>query len=149
MDPIKITLMVFACAFGGTMPAMALRSLIPAHHRSVDSKDFIKLSVGLIGAMTALVLGVLVASAKGSYDTRRAELTQMATTTILLDRVLAHYGQGSIQRAAYSICDQPRCDRRRCLEVYIRRSRPPCEPRPTGRNPAGPLLDQLSKLCSF
>ncbi|HEY2662860.1 MAG TPA: hypothetical protein VGI47_00870, partial [Candidatus Binataceae bacterium] len=48
--------------------------------------------VGLIGTMTALLLGLLVASAKGSFDTQRGELTQMAANIILLDRVLAHYG---------------------------------------------------------
>jgi hypothetical protein len=42
--------------------------------------------------MAALVLGLLIASAKGSYDTQRSELTQLATDVILLDRVLAHYG---------------------------------------------------------
>jgi len=42
--------------------------------------------------MTALLLWLLVASAKNSYGTRNAELTQMAANTLLLDRVLAHYG---------------------------------------------------------
>ena len=97
MGPIEISLIVFACVFGGAMLGMALRSAIPEHHLSADSKDVIKLSVGLIGTMTALVLGLLVASAKGSYDTRRAELTQMAANAILLDRVLAHYGPETTQ----------------------------------------------------
>lgn len=51
-----------------------------------------KLGVGLIGTMTALVHGLLVASAEGWFDTQRGELTQLAANTILLDRVLAHYG---------------------------------------------------------
>jgi hypothetical protein len=52
----------------------------------------VKLGVGLIGTMTALVHGLLVASAEGWFDTQRGELTQLAANTILLDRVLAHYG---------------------------------------------------------
>ena len=51
-----------------------------------------KLGVGLIGTMAALVLGLLVASAESSYNTRSSELTQMSANAILLDRVLAHYG---------------------------------------------------------
>ena len=47
--------------------------------------------MGLIGTMSALVLGLLVASAKGSYDTQRSELIQMSSKIVLLDRVLAHY----------------------------------------------------------
>jgi hypothetical protein len=52
----------------------------------------VNLGVGLIGTMAALLLGLLVASAKNSYDTRNSELTQIAANTILLDRALAHYG---------------------------------------------------------
>lgn len=97
MGAIEISLIVFACVFGGAMLGMGLRSVLPEHHLSGDSKDVVKVSVGLIGTMTALVLGLLVASAKGSYDTRRAELTQMAANAILLDRVLAHYGPETAQ----------------------------------------------------
>jgi len=92
MSPIEISLIIFACVFGGAMLGMGLRSIIPARHLDADSKDVLKLAVGLIGTMAALLLGLLVASAKGSYDTRRAELTQMAANVIVLDRALAHYG---------------------------------------------------------
>jgi len=92
MSPMEISAIVFACVFGGSIVGMLLRPILPQQHLNADTKDVIKLGVGLIGTMTALVLGLLVASAKGAYDTRRAELTQMAANTILLDRVLAHYG---------------------------------------------------------
>jgi hypothetical protein len=42
--------------------------------------------------MTALVLGLLVASAKTYYDTQSTELTELAAKVVLLDRILAHYG---------------------------------------------------------
>jgi hypothetical protein len=71
---------------------MALRGFIPGNHLDPDTRDLIKLGVGLIGTVSALVLGLLVASTKGSYDTKKSELTQMAGKAILLDRVLAHYG---------------------------------------------------------
>jgi hypothetical protein len=41
--------------------------------------------------MTALVLGLLVASAKGSYDTQKSGLAQMSGNVIFLDRILARY----------------------------------------------------------
>src|SRR5262249_45415938 len=59
---------------------------------SAESKDIVKLGMGLVGTMAALVLGLLVASAKGSYDAQSAELTQMSTNIVLLDRLLAQYG---------------------------------------------------------
>ena len=71
---------------------MWLRGVLPQHHLDTETKDLIKLGVALIGTMAAMLLGLLVASAKSAYDARRSELTQMAADTILVDRVLAHYG---------------------------------------------------------
>jgi hypothetical protein len=74
---------------------MVLRAILPEQHLSAETKDLVKLSMGLIGTMTALVLGLLIASAKGSYDTQRNGLAQMSGNVILLDRALAHYGPES------------------------------------------------------
>jgi hypothetical protein len=97
MSPIEITATIFACVFGSAMLGMWLRGVLPEHHLSPETKDVVKLGVGLIGTMAALLLGLLVASAKGSYDSRGSELTQMAANVILLDRVLAHYGPETAQ----------------------------------------------------
>jgi hypothetical protein len=83
---------VLACIFGGALLGMVLRPILPQHHLSADSKDVVKLGMGLTATMAALVLALLIASAKSSYDTQRSELTQMSANTILFDRVLAHYG---------------------------------------------------------
>jgi hypothetical protein len=69
-----------------------LSSTLPPDHLSGDSKDVVKLGMGLVGTMTAILLGLLVASAKNFYDTQNDELTEMSAKIILLDRVLAHYG---------------------------------------------------------
>jgi hypothetical protein len=92
VSAIDIGLIVLACVFGGSMLGMFLRTILPEHHLSADSKDVIKLGMGLIATMSALVLALLTNSAKGSFDTQRNELTQMSASIILLDRVLAHYG---------------------------------------------------------
>jgi hypothetical protein len=92
VSPNEISAIVLACVFGGAMLGMWLRGVVPEHHLSAESKDVIKLGVGLVGTMTALLLGLLVASAKSSFDTRRSELIQFAANTILIDRALAHYG---------------------------------------------------------
>jgi hypothetical protein len=83
---------VFACIFGGALLGMLLRAVLPEHHLSPDSKDLVKLGMGLVGTMAALVLGLLIASAKGSYDRLSDDLTQISAKLILLDRVMAHYG---------------------------------------------------------
>lgn len=92
VTPIEISVLVLACIFGGALFGIILRRYLPEHHLSADSKDVVKLTMGLIGTMAALLLGLLVASAKSSYDARSTELTQMSASFVLLDRVLAHYG---------------------------------------------------------
>ena len=92
MTPIEIIAIVFSCLFGGSLLGISIRPLLPEQHLNTESKDVIKLGVGLVGTMAALVLGLLVASAKGSFDARNGEITQLAANSILLDRVLAHYG---------------------------------------------------------
>ena len=92
MSPIEVGCIVLACVFGGALLGMAIHTMLPEHHLNAESKDVIKLGMGLIATMSALVLALLTNSAKGSYDTQRNELTQAAANILLVDRVLAHYG---------------------------------------------------------
>lgn len=92
MNPIAISLVAFACIFGGTLFGMFLRNILPEHHLSDESKDAVKLGIGMIATMAALVLGLLIASAKGTFDTASTGLRQVGARVILLDRVLAQYG---------------------------------------------------------
>ena len=92
MIPTEIALIVFACVFGGALLGMFLRFLIPEHHLSEDTKDVIKLGMGLIATMTALVLGLMIATAKSSYDTQDEAVKHTAAKVLLLDRMLSNYG---------------------------------------------------------
>jgi hypothetical protein len=92
MSSLAISLIVFACVFGGALLGMFIRAILPQHHLSSDSKDVVKLGMGIVATLSALVLGLLIASGKGSYDAQSSELTQMSAKVILLDRILAHYG---------------------------------------------------------
>ena len=92
MSPTAIGCIVFACIFGGALLGMLLHRILPEHHLSTESKDVIKLGMALTATMSALVLALLVNSAKGSFDAQRNEITQLSANVILLDRVLAHYG---------------------------------------------------------
>jgi hypothetical protein len=91
MHSITITLIVFTCVVGGALIGLFLSAVLPSQLSS-DSKDTVKLHMGLIGTMTAILLGLLIASAKSFYDTQNTELPEMSANVILLDRILAHYG---------------------------------------------------------
>jgi hypothetical protein len=92
MNSISISLIVFACAIGGALIGLLLGAVLPPPHLSGDSKELVRLGMGLIATMTAILLGLLIASAKTFHDTQNSELTEMSAKVILLDRVLAHYG---------------------------------------------------------
>src|SRR5262245_30455962 len=93
MSSLAIGAIVLGCVFGGALLGMLLRSRLPEHHLSAESKDVIKVGMGLVGTMAALVLGLMVGSAKSSFDAQKNALTQMSAKVILLDRALAHYGE--------------------------------------------------------
>jgi hypothetical protein len=92
LNSVTISLIALAFVFGGALLGMFLRKVLPDQHVSADSRSLVMLGTGLIGTMSAIVLGMLVSSAKNSYDTQKSDLTVMSAKIILLDRVLAHYG---------------------------------------------------------
>ena len=93
MSAMTISWIVFACVFAGALLGITLRRLLPEHHLNDDSKDVVKLGMGLIATMAALVLALLIASAKSSHDMQSTEITEMSADFILLDRTLARYGE--------------------------------------------------------
>jgi hypothetical protein len=92
MHPIVIGLIVFAFTLGGAIGGHSLRAILPSHHLDDESKDTIKLGIGLIATMTALVLGLVTASAKSSFDAIDTAVKHSAMDVVALDRLLARYG---------------------------------------------------------
>jgi hypothetical protein len=92
MSPISIGLIVFICTFGGAMAGMRLRAALPDEHLEDRSKSTINASIGLVATMTALVLGLVTASAKNSYDTVDSGVKHTASQIVILDRTLARLG---------------------------------------------------------
>jgi hypothetical protein len=92
MSAILVGGVVFLCLSGAASIGMLLRVHLPDHHLSTDSKDVIKLATAVVGTLSALALGLLIASAKTNYDTAETELRTSVARLVLLDRVMAHYG---------------------------------------------------------
>ena len=90
---------------------MKLSSLLPEHHLADKSKDTVKVGIGLIATMTALILGLVTASAKSSFDGVDAAVRHGAANVLTLDRVLARYGPGAAQvREALKVAMAHRID---------------------------------------
>jgi hypothetical protein len=92
MSSITTCSIMFACVFGGAVLGMFLRGVLPQSHLSDDSKNAVTMTMTLVATMSALVLSLLISSAKNSYDAQSAELTEFSAKVVLLDRVLANYG---------------------------------------------------------
>ena len=92
MSSLEISFITLAIVFGGALLGIVLQRVLPESQLNAESRDVLKLCVGLIATMAALVLGLLIASAKSSYDMQNAEITEMSSKAVLLDRILAHYG---------------------------------------------------------
>ncbi|MGW8461617.1 bestrophin-like domain [Pseudomonas sp. CLCA07] len=92
MSPFVIALIAFACVFGSALLGLYIQKLLPEHHLSDESIAVVKLATGLIATMAALVLGLLISSAKVTFETTSTELTVNAAKVFQFDRVLARYG---------------------------------------------------------
>src|SRR5262249_5889825 len=82
----------FAVILGGGFAGTLLRKALPDHHLTNDTRDIIRLGAGLIGTIAALVLGLLIASARSSYDTQSGQVQRLTSDVILLDQLLNQYG---------------------------------------------------------
>lgn len=142
MSTTSIALVVLACVFGGAALGLLLRAVLPEHHLSTETKDVVKLAMGLVATTTALVLGLLVASAKGAYDMQKSQVTQMAAKFAFLDRVLANCGPETTE---------PRARLREGLERIIERIWPEEKSRRAQLEPFAPagqaLYDAIQKLA--
>jgi hypothetical protein len=92
MSPGVLSCVIFALTLGGIVLGALLRTTLPQHHLSKDSQDVVRLGVGLIATIAALVLGLLIAAAKGSFDTQSGQVKQITADIILLDALLEQYG---------------------------------------------------------
>jgi hypothetical protein len=88
MSSILLSSLALGCILAGIL----LGGLLPGDRLSSEAKEVIRLSTGLIGTIAALVLGLLIASAKSSYDTQSGQVRQITANIVLLDLILSQYG---------------------------------------------------------
>ncbi len=92
MYPTIVGLIVVLCTFGGALVGMWLRTVLPEHHLTAESRSVVNVGVGLIATMTALVLGLVLSEAKTSFDAVDSAIKTSAIQVLTVDRLLARYG---------------------------------------------------------
>jgi ABC-type dipeptide/oligopeptide/nickel transport system permease subunit len=91
MSALAISCLIFLLVLGGIFAGTALRRALPNHHLGKETQDVVRLGAGLIATIAALVLGLLIGGAKGSFDVRSTQLKQLTANVILVDSLLAQY----------------------------------------------------------
>jgi len=92
LTAVTVALGTFIVILVGMCFGVFLRTNLPERYLGDKTAETVKLSAGVIATLAALTLGLLIASAKTSYDTRIGEVRKMAAGLILSDRLLALYG---------------------------------------------------------
>jgi hypothetical protein len=92
MNGLLTGVVTAGCVCAGTLLGLGLRRIVPGHHLDAESREAVKQGTSMISLMAALVLGLLVSSAKGKFDSATAAVTESGAKVILLDRTLAGYG---------------------------------------------------------
>lgn len=92
MEPLTVGLIVTCCTFGGALLGVLAGATLPKHHLSSESKDVIKVAMAMMATISALVVSLLISTAKTSFDEKDTELREQAARTIMLDRLFAQYG---------------------------------------------------------
>src|SRR6202043_401323 len=112
MSAAVLSCVIFALTLGGIALGDLLRTTFPQHHLSKESQDVVRLGVGVIATIAALVLGLLIAAAKGSFDTQSGQVKQITADIILIDALLEQYGpeampiRGEMRNATGPLADR-------------------------------------------
>ncbi len=96
MTSILVATVVFGSAMGGAILGLLLQWVLPERYLEHQTKEIVRLGTGLIATMAALVLGLLVSTAKSTFDDEAKSFRQLALNIVMLDRTLAQYGEGSL-----------------------------------------------------
>ena len=138
MSAAAVSLVVASCVFGGSLLAMYAARALPDSHLSADARDVIKVGMALIATLVALVLGLMIATAKGTYDAQSAGVRQLSANVLLLDRSLAEYGPEA---------QQPRDLLRQAAELMLQRLWPADDSAPVSLAP-GEARSQIERISS-
>ena len=85
-------LIAFAVVFGGGLLGLLLGRLLPEHYQNDATQRIVQTATGMVSLIAALVLGLLVATAKNKFDTTNQETEEFAAKLMLINRELVNFG---------------------------------------------------------
>ena len=85
-------LLVFAVLAAAALFSLWLSPRLPEHYRSAETTSNLRLGMGVIATIAAVVLGLLLNGVKGHFDLTDREVQALGADLIVLDRTLRFYG---------------------------------------------------------
>jgi hypothetical protein len=92
MYALVVSLLATACVFAGGLAGVLLHPRLPPSNLTKETQDVVKLGIGMLSVLASLVLGLLIATAKGSSDNTDHDIRSYAANVILLAETLRDYG---------------------------------------------------------
>jgi hypothetical protein len=93
MSDLVISLAFFICLSGAALATLFVHPKLPIWHRDDGTRDVVRLCAGIFVVMTSLLLGLMLNSAKNTFESVDKNVHAYATELILLDRTLRQYGR--------------------------------------------------------
>jgi uncharacterized membrane protein len=100
MSHFAIGLVSFVGIFGGALLGLFAARRVPRDHLTSDTQTAITVSVAVIGTLAALVLGLMITTANGSFTKRTEEVRELSLQLIRMDRNLRRYGPEAAEARA-------------------------------------------------
>jgi hypothetical protein len=95
MNTIIVSLLVAACVLSGGLAGLSMHRVLPSAHLAKETLDVVRLGTGMLSVLASLVLGLLIATAKSSFDTTDQAVRHYAAELALLNETLRDYGDGA------------------------------------------------------
>lgn len=92
MGEVSVGVAIFACLAGASLACLAIYPRFPEHHRQDDTGAVVRLAANLFVVMSSLVLGLMINSARNTFESIDRNVHTFSTDLILLDRTLRLYG---------------------------------------------------------
>jgi hypothetical protein len=100
LNAVTTSLLVAACIFGGGVAGLVLHRVLPSDHLTKETQDAVRLGTSMLSVLASLVLGLLIATAKTSFDTTDGEIRKYGADLILLAETFRDYGATAAAPAA-------------------------------------------------
>jgi hypothetical protein len=92
MREIVVSGLIFVGLVAASLGSLVLYSKLPPHHRQDDTQSVVRAIANIFVVMTSLVLGLMLNSSKGTFESVDHNVHMISTDIILLDRWLRLYG---------------------------------------------------------